>query len=205
MIKPLITACAIIIASSEIYAQVATIRGARAVGCGNSTINAAITEDGQTLSLIFDNFAIDIGTGSANPTRPSVQKICKLLIDVDVPSDVQYAITGTEYRGFAALPASAYGYHRFSQNLPNSTMPVSLREVQLKGPIADNYSAVINQKPGREVYSACNKPQQTIELTAELFLSYLKGTKDRSLAQINLDTVDTGVQSRFKLMWRKCK
>ncbi len=199
------TLAVILLMTTTAFAQTATIRGVRlsGSGCQSSSANAAITADGQTLSVLFDNYSAEIGVGSKNPQLGAVKQSCRIMIDVDVPFGIQYAITGTEYRGFAALPASAFGYHRFTQVIPNQAVP-SLREAQLRGPVSGNYEVVVNQKPGRSPFSTCNKPQQTIELLSELSVSYLPNTSDRSMAQINLDSVDTGVNSRFKLIWRPC-
>jgi hypothetical protein len=196
---------AVLLASTQLFAQTPTIRGARLTGsgCSNSTASANVTPDGTFLSVLFDNFSIEIGNGSANPQAASAKKQCTVLIDMDVPFGYQYAIETTEFRGFAALPASAFGYHRFSQVVPG-VVP-SLREVQLRGPIGNNYESIIRQKPGRSPFSVCNNPQQTVQILAELSLAYLPGSVDRSMAQINLDSIDTGVQSRFKLTWRRCK
>jgi hypothetical protein len=207
MFKQTLLIAALLLVATEIYAQNVTIRGARLTGngCNNSSASAAVTEDGQTLSILFDNYQADIGIGSSNPQALQVNKDCHVLIDVDVPAGYQYAIVRTEYRGFAALPASAYGYHRFTQIIPGVGMPPSMREAQLRGPIASNYEVAVDQKPGREVYSTCNKPQQTIDLLSELFVGFLPKSTGRTMAAINLDSIDTGVQSRFKLRWRPCK
>ena len=207
MIKHFITLAAVLLVTTEIYAQSVTIRGVRLTGngCNSSSANATVTPDGQTLSVLFDNYQADIGVGSSNPQALQIKKDCHILIDVDVPAGMQYAIVRTEYRGFAALPASAYGYHRFTQIIPGVGMPPSMREAQLRGPTANNYEVAVDQKPGREVYSTCNRPQQTIDLFSELMVAYLPKTLDRSMATINLDSADTGVESRFKLRWRPCK
>ena len=111
---------AVLLASIQLYAQTPTIRGARLTGsgCSNATASANVTPDGTFLSVLFDNFSIEIGNGSANPQAASAKKQCTVLIDMDVPFGYQYAIETTEFRGFAALPASAFGYHRFSQVVP---------------------------------------------------------------------------------------
>lgn len=206
MIKSLLILSVLFFVSSELFAQSVTIRGVRLAGsgCSESTANASITPDGQLLSILFDNYAAEIGTGSQNPDMSSLKKNCRVLIDVDVPFGYQYAIERTEYRGFAALPASAYGYHRFTQIIANQSVP-SMREAQIRGPISGNYEVVVAQKPGRSPYSTCNKPQQTIELLSELSIAYLPNSRDRQMALINLDSVDTGLNSRFKLSWRPCR
>lgn len=187
-------------------AQSVTIRGVRMSGngCSDSTAWATTTSDGKTLSVLFDNLKVDIGNGSENPQATSLRKNCRVLIDVDVPQGFQYGLEQTDYRGFAALPVSAYGLHRFTQIIPGQPI-VSAREAQLKGPIADDYAVSVRQKPGRVVFSPCNQRVQTIELLSELQVAYFPNTKDRSIAQINLDSVDTGVNSTFVMSWRKCK
>ena len=206
MIKNLLTITALLLVTTELFAQSVVIRGVRLTGsgCQNSTANASITSDGQLLSLLFDNYAAEIGIGSQNPNLMQIKKDCRVLIDIDVPFGMQYAIEGTEYRGFAALPASAYGFHRFTQVIANQ-MPPSMREAQLKGPVSGNYEVKVAQKPGRSPFSTCNKPQQTIELISELMVSYLPNSRDRAMAMINLDSIDTGINSRFKLSWRPCR
>lgn len=187
-------------------AQSVTIRGVRmtGTGCSDSTAWATTTSDGKTLSVLFDNYKVDIGNGSENPQSTSLRKNCRVLIDVDVPNGFQYGLEQTDYRGFAALPSSAYGLHRFTQIIPGQPI-VSAREAQLKGPVADDYAVSVRQKPGRVVFSPCNQRIQTIELLTELQVAYLPNSKDRSIAQINLDSVDTGVNSTFVMSWRKCK
>lgn len=206
MIKNLLTITALLLVTTELFAQSVVIRGVRLTGsgCMNSSANASITPDGQLLSLLFDNYSAEIGIGSQNPNMTQIKKDCRVLIDIDVPFGMQYAIEGTEYRGFAALPASAYGFHRFTQVIANQ-MPPSMREAQLKGPVSGNYEVKVAQKPGRSPFSTCNKPQQTIELISELMVSYLPNSRDRAMAMINLDSIDTGINSRFKLSWRPCR
>jgi len=201
-----VTLTVLLLATTELFAQSVLIRGVRLAGsgCSESTASANVTPDGQLMSLLFDNYAAEIGIGSQNPNITSIKKNCRVLIDVDVSFGYQYAIERTEYRGFAALPASAYGYHRFTQIIANQMLP-SLREAQLRGPISGNYEVVVTQKPGRSPYSTCNKPQQTIELMSELSLAYLPNSRDRQMALINLDSIDTGINSRFKLSWRACR
>ncbi|MBY0555160.1 DUF4360 domain-containing protein [bacterium] len=206
MLKQLLSVTALLLVTSELFAQSVVIRGVRLTGsgCDAATASASVTSDGQLLSVLFDDYNAQIGIGSTNPQASTLKKDCRVLIDVDVPFGMQYAIERTEYRGFAALPASAYGYHRFTQVIPGQVVP-SLREAQLRGPVSGNYEVIVAQKPGRSPFSKCNSPQQTIELLSELSVAYLPGSRDRSMAMINLDSIDTGINSRFKLTWRPCR
>lgn len=204
--KNLLVFLALTTVSTLSIAQSVTVLGVRlsGSGCGPASASAVTTADGKTLSVIFDNYSVEIGNGSANPQSRSLQKDCRVMIDVDVPAGYQYALEQTDYRGFVALPASAYGMHRFVQNVPSQPI-VSMREAQLKGPMNQNYTVSVKQKPGRYVYSACNSKVQTIDLMSSLMVAYLPNTSDRPIAQINLDTIDTNVASSFQLSWRRCQ
>ncbi len=206
MKKVLLAFGALLALSAQSYAQSVAIRGVRLVGsgCSNSTASAITTSDGQTLSVLFDHYSVEIGQGSANPAATSLQKDCHVLIDVDVPPNMQFGLQQTDYRGFAAIPASAWGFHRFTQIVPNQAVP-SAREATIKGPTSGDYAVTVMQKPGRFVYTTCNRPSQTIDLLSQLAVNYYPNTIDRSLATINLDSVDTGVHSSFKLSWRRCR
>ncbi len=204
--KNLLVFLALTTVSTLSIAQSVTVLGVRlsGSGCGPASASAVTTADGKTLSVIFDNYSVEIGNGSTNPQSRSSQKDCRVMIDVDVPAGYQYALEQTDYRGFVALPASAYGMHRFVQNVPSQPI-VSMREAQLRGPMNQNYTVSVKQKPGRYVYSACNSKIQTIDLMSSLMVAYLPNTSDRSIAQINLDTIDTNVASSFQLSWRRCQ
>ena len=69
MIKNLLTITALLLVTTELFAQNVVIRGVRlsGSGCLNSAANASITPDGQLLSLLFDNYSAEIGIGSQNP------------------------------------------------------------------------------------------------------------------------------------------
>ena len=202
----MLTIGALLALSTTAYAQSVAIRGVRLVGtgCSNSTASAITTSDGQTLSVLFDHYSVEIGQGSENPAATSLQKDCHVLIDVDVPPNMQFGLQQTDYRGFAAIPASAWGFHRFTQIVPNQPV-ASAREATIKGPSSGDYAVTVMSKPGRFVYTTCNKPSQTIDLLSQLAVNYYPNTSDRSLATINLDSVDTGVHSSFKLSWRHCR
>lgn len=196
---------AMVLASPEVFAQM-SIRDVRleGSGCGPASAQAIITPDGQTLSILFDRYSAEIGEGSENPRSRSIKRDCKVRIDVNVPFGTQYSIQQMNYRGFAALPASAFGYHRFTQILSGQAVP-SLREAQLKGPMADNYEVIVASKPGRSPWSTCNNAVQRIDLLSELMVSYFPNSRDTTMAQISLDSADMATASQFKLIWRSCR
>ena len=205
MLKGIMIASSLLLIATQGNAQDISIRGVRVTGtgCSQTTAAAVATDDGRTVSVLFDNYAVEIGNGSSSPQSRSLQKDCRVLIDIDVTPGYQYALESTEYRGFSALPSYAVGMHRFTQIIPGQPI-VSVREAQLKGPLNANYSVIQKQKPGRYVFSSCSGFSQTLEIMSQLSVSYLPKTSGRDLAMINLDSIDTGVESHFNLVWRRC-
>lgn len=203
--KALFLFTAVIALQSLAWGQAATIRGVRMVGsgCEMTSASANTTADGKVLSLLFDNYMVEIGEGSSAPQQAVMKRNCRIFIDVDVPAGFQFGLEQTDYRGFVALPASAVGMHRFTQVVPGQPI-VSMREAQLNGPLNQDYTVSVKQKPGRFPYTPCKQKSHTIELMSELMVQRLPSSKDRTLAMINLDSVDTGVNSRFILNWRRC-
>ena len=196
---------AMLLVAPKLFAQDITIHDVRltGTGCSNASASAISTADGRILSVLFDNYAVEIGQGSSNPQSTILQKDCRILIDIEVTPGYQYALESTEYRGFSALPANAYGMHRFTQIIPGAPI-VSVKEALLAGPMNQNYSVIQRQKPGRYVYSPCAQSRQTLEIMSQLQVGYKPKTSGRDIATINLDSVDTGVNSKFNLIWQRC-
>jgi len=180
------------------------IRNVRLSGAGcDSSASAVVSGDAKSLSILFDNYMLEIGQGSSRPTATSAQKDCLVQIDLEVPTGWTYNFDAIDYRGFAALPASAWAFHRFSVQAPN--MPISsMREAMVNGPNNQNYFVSIKQKPGRLPWSACNQRIQTVTLLSQLGVSYFPRTTDRTMATISLDSTDLSLSQSLKMIWKRC-
>lgn len=172
-------------------------------GCADSA-SAALSDDARSLSILFDNYMVEIGKGTANPTATTLQKNCRIKISLNVPRGWTYALEAVDHRGFASVPASAWAFHRFSLESENSRV-VSMREASLKGPFSDSYEVRIAQKPGRNPWAPCNRTQQTLSILSQLGVSYYPRTTDRSQAMINLDSTDLSMAQDLKLTWKQCQ
>ncbi|MFZ4403776.1 MAG: DUF4360 domain-containing protein [Pseudobdellovibrionaceae bacterium] len=175
------------------------------VGNGCSAANTSITlsPDFKDLSVLFDNYSVEIGQGS-NITQTQLQKNCQIRLRISIPANWSFAFKAIDYRGFAALPASSWGFHRFTYI--NSLQQVSsMREATIKGPFNQDYQVHIEQKPERMVWTPCGLKEHPITLYSQLGVSFLPRSTDRSLAQLALDSADLSVKQSFSMVWRQCK
>lgn len=173
-------------------------------GCDASRAAVTLSPDLKDLSILFDDYAVEIGHGTSAGNALKAQKNCHIHIDVGVPDGWQFAFKYTDYRGFAALPASAWAFHRYSVVSQGQVIP-SMREAQLKGPFNDSYQMRVEIKPERRVWSPCNGRVRRVQLVSQLGVAYYPRTSDRSIAQIVLDSNDTSLQNSFGVEWRRCR
>ena len=68
---------AVLALSLESLAQNVVIRGVHLTGLGfnGASSSAVVTSDGQTLSVLFDNYRVEISHGSSSPQATTLQKI----------------------------------------------------------------------------------------------------------------------------------
>lgn len=172
-------------------------------GCDMSKTSITLSPDLKDMSVIFDDYVAEIGQGTQAEKALRLQKDCQILVDINIPQGWQFAFKSIDYRGFVALPASAWALHRFSAIVPNAPI-ASMREAQIQGPFNDNYVVHTDVKPTRMVWSPCNQTQQRVTLLSQLSVSYFPNTTDRSIAQIVLDSGDASVRQSFGVEWRQC-
>tara|TARA_B110001454_G_scaffold219057_1_gene249586 strand:- start:22628 stop:23308 length:681 start_codon:yes stop_codon:yes gene_type:complete len=173
-------------------------------GCEDSAASATISPDFKDLSILFDNHVVEIGNGSPDPNKLKLQKNCRIDIDIAVPRGWQYAFKSVDYRGFVALPASAYGFHRLATMSANSIVP-TLREVTHKGPINQDYTFHVEASPTRYVWSSCISGSHTMIFYSQLGVSFYPKFADRSNAIISLDSKDFSMRQSVGMIWRKCQ
>lgn len=172
-------------------------------GCEESTASAMISPDMKDLSLLFDNLSVEIGNGSPNGKITTLQKNCRVDIDIDVPRGWQYAFKSVDYRGFVALPSSAWGFHRLATMSANSIVP-SLKEVTHRGPLNEEYTFHVESRPDRYVWSTCISGSHKMIFYSQLGVSFYPKFSDRSNAIVSLDSKDFSMRQSVGVVWRQC-
>jgi hypothetical protein len=170
-------------------------------GCPSGTLNAAISPDQKTLSILFDAYIAEAGGNSGN-SRSLLS--CQINIPFQVPAGYRVQVVKMDYRGFTALPAAtrsgfAAGFRYLESDLRETDGHRMLRKKVFVGPLQDNFTltSVIHH----DRWSPCGKP---FVLAAESRLTVISNrANERVFSTIDsLDAVQLPV--KFSLRWKKC-
>lgn len=172
-------------------------------GCSLGQTNATLSPDFKELSLLFDSYVNEIGQGTSQPNSTTSELACRITFEVYSPSGWQYAFKSVDYRGFAALPASAQAMHRISTQTQNQPI-ASLREAVIKGQFNNNYYVHTESRPERYAWSDCSEGVSKVMLYSQLMIQFLPRTTDRSSAMISLDSADGSIRQGVGMEWRRC-
>lgn len=178
-------------------------------GCNNSSAQALISPDFKDLSVLFDNYRVDLGEDGRSREKRD-QKKCRIIIHIEVPRGWQFAFRSVDYRGFVSLPAGVMGFHRFSIMSNRARYDAreairSFRAAQVKGPINKDFYIHVEQPTSELTWSTCGEPKQQIKLISELMLmSSTKKPRVTELAEMTLDSADASLRQNFSVVWRRC-
>jgi hypothetical protein len=161
-------------------------------GCTSNNTSVALSQDGQALSVLFDDFRAEAGNGTSQEV-----KTCTLVIPIDIPKGISLTIVKADYRGFNSLPkrtrAEFTTQYQFDGNNGNETR----RSSKFKGPENDEFydSNSIHTK------SLCGG-KRALKLNMNLSV-WTNSQQDRAFSEI--DTVDATQPGTGKKKDRKMK
>lgn len=180
-------------------------------GCPAGSYSANISPDGQTFSLLLDNFV-----ASSTMQNPIARYNCELKVNFYVPRGWTFAVLGADYRGFAYAENGTTVMHQalysFDGSKPRNERPgyqdggsYNFRLQEFRGPYNDNYYIHHDIDPRVAPWAPCsNQENQTLFVTTYLMARNLN-LSSLVQAQITLDSIDGSVQSqRYQLAWRQC-
>lgn len=171
-------------------------------GCPQGTATATLSPDGRSLSVLFDQYVVEAGTGQG---LARAQAGCEIQIPFSVPQGYAVQVVKMDYRGFASLPAGArsgfYAGFRFLEINGRATAArKALRQYTMFGPKQDNFVLTsIIQGPE---FSPCG---QNFILAAQSIVNVQTNqTGEQALASVDsLDGVQTPVV--YSLRWKRCQ
>jgi hypothetical protein len=173
-------------------------------GCNGSAASVSISPDFQDLSVLFDGYAAEIGSGTKNPNDRFDRQVCNMRLKMTIPQGWQYAFKSVDYRGFVNLPAQTIATHRLS--FVTLGQPIgSLRDANHVGPKVDNYTLSFLAKPSRYVWSPCGVKQHNIHINSDLSIQYTLQKQAHEQAQILIDSADFSARQSIGLAWRRCQ
>lgn len=168
-------------------------------GCPAGTASVSLTEDQQTLSILFDSFVVQ---------APSVQgaafdrKSCNLRIPVRIGPGYQVALIAFDYNGFAAIPQGGRGQFQARYAYVGQARPAIFNRNFGGGP-ASNYS-LKNELISTSVdWTPCSDGKDLMMVVDANILAMTNQRNDA--AQLSIDSVDVSTGLLYKYQIRRCR
>ena len=160
-------------------------------GCPLGRVSAVLSPNQSAISVLFDQF--DVLAHKGLNQADSINKKCRFVIPVVVPSGYVLEALSLDYRGFAQFSELGYGtLTTTGPILQGGRFPVRGPSIVSKiGPIVDNFMIRHKVEPG-PIFNNC-RSVKPIDFTTELKLfngTRFSSNSFSSEAQMTLDSLD---------------
>ncbi|WP_329097885.1 DUF4360 domain-containing protein [Actinomadura citrea] len=175
--------------------EIATVNGS---GCPAGTAAVAVSEDKEAFTVTYSDYLAQAG-GSSGPT--DFRKNCQISMKVHVPQGFTYAISSTDYRGFASLEPGASAVEKASYYFQGMSQTSAVSH-PLKGQYADNWQFTDTNDVAQLVYKPCGE-ERNFNVNTELRV--LKGASDPAKTSfISMDSTDGSIKTTYHFAWKQC-
>jgi len=180
----------------KIVIDLVTVNGS---GCPEGTAAVAVSPDNTAFTVTYSNYLAQVGVG-ATPT--DWRKNCQLNLIVHVPSGFTYAISSTDYRGFASLQKGATGTERAGYYFQGSPI-TNYASHSFAGPFADDWTTTDTTQIAEMVWAPCGA-LRNFNINTELRVA--AGTSDvkKTTSFMAMDSTDTEFSTTYHFAWQKC-
>ncbi len=182
--------------NAQITIEVITVNGS---GCPAGTAAVAVSPDNTAFTVTYSEYLAQVGVG-AKPT--DFRKNCQLNLKVQVPQGFTYAISQTDYRGFAHLETGAMATERANYYFQGSSVTSYIAH-PLVGPLDDNWQATDIVDVPLLVYAPCGE-LRNLNINTELRVA--AGTSDptKTTSFVSMDSTDGSLSTVYHFAWRQC-
>ncbi|MGH3242035.1 MAG: DUF4360 domain-containing protein [Spirillospora sp.] len=175
--------------------DVATVNGS---GCPIGTAAVALSENNDAFTITYSKYLAQVG-GSSSPIDE--RKNCQINLRVHVPQGFTYAVSTTDYRGYANLQTGAKANQLASYYFQGDSRT---REFShgLVGPWKKNWQSTDVVDITQLVWSPCGE-QRNFNVNTELRADL--GSSDQTkVSYISMDSTDGDINTTYHYTWKTC-
>lgn len=177
------------------------IVAANGAGCSAGRFLFAVAPDNTALHVLYTDILVQVGVG-ARPT--DARKNCVLSLLVHPPPGFTYAISESDYFGFASMADGATGTLRTGQFFQGES-PRPLVSHTLAGPLDGEWRFSDTADPTALRFAPCDAPA-TLNLQVDLRMAVGTSDPTRTNSLMNMDIPDVGgVPTVHRLVWKRCE
>ncbi|WP_246006907.1 DUF4360 domain-containing protein [Actinomadura pelletieri] len=175
--------------------DIATVNGS---GCPLGTAAVALSEGAEAFTITYSKYLAQTG-GSSSPIDE--RKNCQINLKVHVPQGFTYAVSQTDYRGFANLQAGAVGTQRASYYFQGDSRTRNFSR-NVTGPTKATWQFTDEVDLEALVWSPCGE-QRNFNVNTQLLVDV--GESDPSkVSYISMDSVDGSINTTYHYSWKRC-
>jgi len=198
--KSLLTIAAILLSVAAAEAQISLGQPAYGgTGCPAGSASVSLTQDAQTLSILFDSFVVQAPTAQ---NAAFDRKNCNLRIPVRVGPGYQVALIAFDYNGFAAIPSGGRGQFEARYAYVGQQRPAIFRK-SFVGPQVNNYSLKNELISTTIDWTPCSTGQDLMMVVDANILATTNSRRDAT--QLSIDSVDVQTGLLYKYQIRRCR
>ncbi|MFI0373778.1 DUF4360 domain-containing protein [Actinomadura sp. 1N219] len=175
--------------------EVATINGS---GCPIGTAAIALNETNDAFTVTYSEYIAQAG-GSSKPTDG--RKNCQINMRVHVPQGFTYAVSSTDYRGYASLQTGANASQLASYYFQGDSRTREFTH-DLAGPYKKNWQTTDVVDVSQLVWSPCGE-QRNFNVNTELRAEV--GTDASKVSFIAMDSTDGSIKTTYHYSWKRCQ
>lgn len=166
-------------------------------GCPVGSVARTLSNDKQTVTLMFDNYVASVGPGIVITES---YKNCQINIKLHIPQGWTYTVFQTQYRGYYSLESGVKGTQKSIYYFSGDTRQWSAQSTFV-GPASQDYHFWDNIATDTWVYCQCGA---TTSLNINTSLRMQSANPKKYSGFMSTDSIDHKVIHVLGLQWKRC-
>ncbi|GAB2585099.1 hypothetical protein Aab01nite_53300 [Paractinoplanes abujensis] len=168
-------------------------------GCPFGSAQVTPSPDNKAFTVTYSEFTAQVGVG----TKPTdFRKNCQLALDVHVPQGYTYAISGTDYRGFAQLARGATASETANYYFQGERQSTRIRH-DFRGPFDGNWQRTDTVGISSLAFLPCGE-QRYLNVNTELRVNAGSSNTKKTTSMLTMDSTDGRLDTVYHVSWKKC-
>jgi hypothetical protein len=179
--------------STRVTIDKLTVNG---TGCRTDTTTIAMSSDNEAFTITYSAYLAQAGAASKNKDQ---RKACSITVRLNVPSNLTYAISAVDYRGFAHLEPGGSASLSARYHFQGTGAPQYSVHAFASG--LDDVWQVTDAVGVGAVFGPCGKDRK-VDIDTELRAQADRVDAPTSL--IAMDSTDSEVATTYHVIYRNC-
>jgi hypothetical protein len=168
-------------------------------GCPAGSAQVAISDDKTAFTVTYSHYLAQVGVG-AGPT--DFPKNCQLGLNVHIPQGYTFAVSESDYRGFAHLERGASGTESAHYYFQGDAQTAAVTHPFAGGTDGDWQTTDLVPIEAR-VFMRCGT-QRNLNINTELRVSAGRSDTRNTTSFLNMDSTDGSINTIYHFAWKRC-